>query len=98
MFDCDPWMLPKKDSPVNRNKEKIELLKQVSVYPNPTSDIIIIKSLHKNYTVEITDIHGKVLYRKKNVNKINISNFTIGVYFITIKTIDSIETFKVLFI
>ncbi len=63
----------------------------VKIYPNPAKDQIHILGLENGETnVVITDIAGnKLLNRKININnKIDISNFPPGVYFIIVNTSD----------
>lgn len=63
---------------------------QIGIYPNPTNETIYIQS---NYTgkvyVEITDIDGKLVF-KKNFGilpeKINVSSLSQAIYIINIKT------------
>lgn len=84
MFDCDPWLLPKKDSPVNRNKEKIESLNQISVYPNPASDFVKIFTASENYQIQIYNSNGQLLISEFNSNEINIKSLSPGIYFLRI--------------
>lgn len=55
----------------------------ISIYPNPTSNIVYIKSASDN-TVEITDMQGRVLMMQENVSTVDVSNLPIGPYFITV--------------
>jgi hypothetical protein len=62
------------------------------VYPNPTSQWVIVESTNStqtNFEVEITDICGKKINRYEYTNstlKIDLSNIPNGVYFYQIKT------------
>ena len=57
------------------------------VYPNPAKHFINVSGLYIR-TIQISDISGKILLIKENVNsdasKIDISSFSKGLYFITI--------------
>jgi PKD repeat protein len=60
----------------------------ISLYPNPASDIIKITGI-SNANIEITNINGQVLFSKTNLNEtseINIKDLSIGSYFIKIIT------------
>jgi uncharacterized repeat protein (TIGR01451 family) len=62
-------------------------LDAISIYPNPSNDFINIQVGHNENrmeSIEITDILGKKVYQSKFENRINISNLTQGVYFITL--------------
>lgn len=67
---------------------------RISVYPNPVSEVLTIKSKEKISTVEIFDQSG----RKMNVNldgdKINVRNLAAGNYIINIETKDGKTTEK----
>jgi hypothetical protein len=63
--------------------------KNISVYPNPTKDIITIADLPENFsgTLTINDLTGKQVYQKrisKNDNIIYIGNLVKGIYQINI--------------
>lgn len=62
-------------------------LDNIVIYPNPSNDFINIQvgqNENKMQSIEITDILGKKVFESKFENKINISNLTQGVYFITL--------------
>jgi Secretion system C-terminal sorting domain/Arylsulfotransferase (ASST) len=54
--------------------------------PNPTSDIITIKTNLSNYTATLSDLTGKVLLSQKDAQTFDLTAFANGVYFINIKT------------
>ena len=72
-------------------------LKDVEVYPNPTSDIITIKGL--NSLSDVSYIHlldnKGALVKKVSINEsqIDLSSFYTGIYFIEIKHRDGEGTF-----
>lgn len=43
MFDCDPWFLPKKNSPLSGIAQHQLQKQELTVYPNPTSERITIR-------------------------------------------------------
>jgi len=57
---------------------------QLSVYPNPSSDFIIVKDLKANTNAEIFDINGKKIQEiyVSESNTINISSLRNGIYFL----------------
>jgi N-acetylneuraminic acid mutarotase len=73
---------------------------QISVLPNPVTDILVIKtSLQDGHTVEITSLNGQVIYRRtmdQPTNEIDLSSFKKGVYFINIRSKDFITTRKII--
>jgi hypothetical protein len=88
-----------------------ELLKYVTVtfekstlesYPNPIKNnfTIVIKNRTKNSSILITDLYGKIVYRKVNFpeNKIPIlsDHWASGIYLITLKNDFTTKTLKVI--
>ena len=75
-------------------------LKDVEVYPNPTSDIITIKGL--NSLSDVSYIHlldnKGALVKKVSINEsqIDLSSFSTGIYFIEIKHRDGTGRIKVI--
>ncbi|MCU7616376.1 T9SS type A sorting domain-containing protein [Chryseobacterium sp. PBS4-4] len=72
--------------------------KEVStVYPNPTTGIIYVKGEDKIKSVQVSDVAGRTVTSQNDAEKIDISNATAGVYFVTIKTqTDKIITKKII--
>ena len=65
---------------------------EVTIYPNPASDNIIVsfsENSKKSFSVEITNCLGEVVfskfYRAENTAVINVESFSKGIYFLTIK-------------
>lgn len=57
----------------------------VTIYPNPTDDVLHVKTDAPFQTVEITNLLGQVIYRAtiSDVNfSLNVSSFNAGVYFL----------------
>lgn len=70
----------------------------ITAYPNPVNDVINISNI-ENSKIIVFDISGKNLYVKSNCNKIekiNFSNFTPGIYFLTIKNRNYTITKKII--
>lgn len=64
-------------------------LRDIVIYPNPSNDFINIQVGQyedKIESIEITDILGKIVFQSHFENKINITNFNQGVYFMTLIT------------
>jgi hypothetical protein len=72
----------------------------VNLYPNPANNYLeLIYNLHSNGKLQILDISGKLLFQSElNSNdhetRIDISNFSNGIYFLKITTKDKDETVK----
>ncbi|NOQ74088.1 MAG: T9SS type A sorting domain-containing protein [Crocinitomix sp.] len=68
----------------------------LNVYPNPTTDFITVE-LEGIFTYELTNINGVIITQATATDKevISLENVADGVYFVMIKSDDSIHTFKV---
>ncbi|KMQ65825.1 hypothetical protein ACM46_05495 [Chryseobacterium angstadtii] len=65
----------------------------VSIYPNPTSDFVNIKSKSDVVSISLFGIDGRKLAENRGENRIDLSAYTAGVYFLNIVMKDGI-TFK----
>jgi hypothetical protein len=72
-------------------KEFDETLQRVSVFPNPTNNLLYINSV-VNY--KIYDVFGNVCLSGKNSNDINVEGLKNGVYFIEISSLNSTKKLK----
>ena len=68
---------------------------QISVFPNPSSDFITIKSEEDIKSVKIYDIKGSLI-KSDQTSQIDISAFSKGNYLISIETLSGIETQKLI--
>ena len=75
--------------------ESPELQLQVKVYPNPVTEAIFINHpLEQSFEVRITDISGKQILQTAHQRQqpLSVQTLTIGTYFVTVTTRDSIQT------
>lgn len=72
--------------------------KELLVYPNPADNFIVFKNLPAYCDVTIYSADGKVMYAisKTSENKINISSFPQGMYFIKVTGFNSNYTLKLI--
>lgn len=68
----------------------------VNIYPNPSSDYVYVqsKTLEK-YHLTLMDSSGKVLQSIPNTNKISITSYPKGIYYLVIKNDKGFKNFKV---
>lgn len=92
------------DSPIEGNPDLTPCLNlsteafsynDFKVYPNPTKDIITIDSPTILTNVEVFDISGNKLLESKS-NKIDLSQFSNGIYFVKIMSNASSQTKKII--
>lgn len=78
-ISCDfPMILPVADLSGNGHEDNIK------IYPNPTSDILNIKSETIPERVEVFTIDGALVLTKEGSDNINITNISSGLFFIKI--------------
>lgn len=59
----------------------------LSVFPNPATDILNIKTINTINSIELYSILGKKVFAtSQNISQINISNFQSGIYLLKIQT------------
>ena len=68
---------------------------QLSIYPNPTSDVLNIASGHNIQNVEMFDVLGKSVKRVSNSKSIDVSDLKTGVYFVKVWTDNGQDAKKV---
>jgi len=66
----------------------------LAIYPNPTSDILNIKSDSKINAVSVVDLTGRKLDVKLDGDKVNVQSLPSGTYLINVETKDGISTEK----
>ncbi|MFL3662628.1 MAG: SBBP repeat-containing protein [Flavobacteriales bacterium] len=78
-----------------KNVEKI--ISEITIYPNPTSNQLIIDSEQKINEISIIDITGKTLrVYTTSLNSINVSDLPSGIYFIKLITNENTMTKKLI--
>lgn len=71
-----------------------EINRDLSVYPNPTKDFINIKTNKINIEkIFIFDLSGKLLFTTSE-RRINVSHLPAATYILSVKTPDSVKSFK----
>ena len=85
------------------NTQSPELKLQVKVYPNPTTDYVVLKitdTALENLQYTIFDVNGKTIISKKittSSTKITMKNYSIGMYLLKLtKENQPIKTFKII--
>lgn len=86
------------NSGINTNEDKAQL----NIYPNPSQDFLTLnmnETFAQNVKIEIYNVTGELLYTENiewlDHSKINISNFSKGVYFLKVTTPNDILTKKI---
>lgn len=71
------------EMPSGLNEDPDEVI--MNVYPNPVSDQLTIEAANMKFTIEITDLSGKIIYAEQSVfskTVIPVSEIKSGIYFI----------------
>lgn len=89
-------------TPVIRNENGNDALFKISVFPNPTSGIFSVELITPsiNYSLEITNILGQKIWSSEIADRkitIDLSNEAAGIYFLTYRDENRVETRRVIF-
>jgi len=57
----------------------------VSIFPNPTSDILTIQTQEEVKSIKIYNVNGKLVLKQKE-NSVNLDNFEGGTYTVLVET------------
>lgn len=68
--------------------------RNISVYPNPTSDVLNIKTDSKINAVSVVDLTGKNVNVRLDGDKVDVRSLPAGAYLINVETEDGISTEK----
>lgn len=77
------------------NISEVDEVTKLTVYPNPTSDEVNIKSSRSIDRIEVYDILGKQVKAVKSANKINVSDLNSGIYLFKIWIGEQVQTKKI---
>jgi hypothetical protein len=82
-FDADPWFLPKLSTV--SVADNLGVIPSFEFYPNPAKTELTL-NIHSNdeYEISISNLLGQVLIKNQNLNYIDISSLTNGIYIMTI--------------
>jgi aminopeptidase YwaD len=74
------------------DEKTVNNLETVKIYPNPAKDLLNVELPKdvKNFSLEISDMNGRLVLNKQNEVKVNISGLANGVYMATVKTVRKI--------
>jgi len=75
-----------------------ELLNDINIFPNPSNGVFtIMGNLPDNSGTEISvyDIHGKLILSDRNTTTIDLSDESNGIYYLKVKTTESIITNRI---
>ena len=91
VYDCDPWIMPKIDSPLSNLREVKENPLAVKIFPNPTEDWVRIElegHFHAENEICIYNAQGQICKRiltTESSISFEVQDLDAGVYYIQIK-------------
>ena len=59
--------------------------KSISIFPNPTRNILKIANTPANFQLSVYSIEGKEIFTIADATQIDVSNFSAGIYFLKIE-------------
>jgi hypothetical protein len=79
------------------NTEEPEKTNRIIIYPNPSSHIVNIEvPNHSNYELTIYNIFGEKIFTAVNLEAIDVSNYSRGIYMLTVKYENKFITTKII--
>jgi hypothetical protein len=95
VFDCDPWFLPKKGSPLAIPSNSLTVKKGLSVYPVPSSNTITLDfpDNFNAYQVVIYNLLGEIVrsFNATGSKPLDISDLPKGIYSISSSNVRSLN-------
>lgn len=73
-----------------------QLAQEIKLYPNPATDLVYIQSQHPVNKVEVYSLEGKKLNVKYDLNSLNVSSLSKGVYLIKLYVENAVQTKKLM--
>lgn len=73
--------------------------KQITIYPNPASDYILISGIQKGASISLSDINGKQLIKQiipTAASSVDISSLSSGIYILSVSTERQTQYFKLI--
>ena len=73
-------------------------MKDLTIYPNPTSDYIVVKNVDKAVDYQIIDLQGSIITKgriNQSDSKINLKELTSGLFFLKIEDQQPIKILKI---
>lgn len=94
---------PYEVSEVLASEDFLDLVRDLKVFPNPTTDVLTINVINSNnlqLDYQMTDMNGRVLIAQKNISNetnISVSSFPAAIYFLQITNQNKeVKTFKII--
>lgn len=78
------------------NSDNSSSLFYITIFPNPTKDIIKIESSDKIKTVKIYNITGELVLETELLNEIDLSSLKTGLYFVSVQTENHHKNIKII--
>lgn len=70
---------------------------ELSVFPNPVTDVLKVNTDHSNFEVTLYDPLGRTLISKNNLKEIDVVNLPAGIYFLQISVNNElVKSFKII--
>lgn len=85
-FGIDNYQVIASSNTVLATEEIVAKNDRISIYPNPTTDFVNIKSSKKVKNIEVFDISGRKMSAELNGDKVDVRNLQSGSYLINVET------------
>ena len=98
----DTWGVEICTAPIITNIEDNSLTEVISLYPNPTSNMVTINFTNPELinNLVLMDVQGKLIYQSNNISnnrlEVDLSDQSKGIYMLRVESKDEVKVFKVL--
>jgi len=78
--------------------KKEQQISEITVYPNPVSEVLIVNNLSDNAVAELIDLNGRSVgkhFLSESENSINVSELATGMYMVKITANENTSTLKI---
>ncbi|MFC2080508.1 T9SS type A sorting domain-containing protein, partial [Bacteroidota bacterium] len=86
--------------PCGSNEISENINSEIRIYPNPAADFVTVETdIYGDYVLEITSINGQLMQRnvmKGSSCQMDFSAYKKGIYFLSIKSADAKNTFRII--
>ena len=91
----DMWLAKISYTITTEQKNILDVKNEICLFPNPTTNLFVIKSVDKIERVQVFDITGKKVLETQKT-KIDMKNYTKGIYFVKIRTKNNTSSLKLI--
>ena len=95
IYDVEPGVVHASDCSTYLTTQEVSEKQDIKLYPNPTQDIVNIRSAYEILNVQVVDVQGKLLTTVFGTNQLDLQALPKGVYIVRVETSEGIFSEKI---